>query len=372
MKIIDVTLSVLELPEKVRHWDLAPIPNLRRVQYTHRPLAGEAPLHQSFLRVLTDEGVEGIASGGTPETVEVLRPLVIGEDPLARERLYQKLQRGTRWLYQRPGWWGSFDNALWDIAGKIANLPIYRLVGEVRPSVPAYFTSGDKTLADYLADIEQARREWGIAAYKLHSYKGGKADIPILRAVRREVGPDYALLHDPVCSYTLREAIEVGHVMEELDFVWLEEPFYEQELRQLQELCAALTIPVMANETLMHDANLSAQWLLARGTDLLRGSAVFGTTNLLKLAHFAELYGANVEINALGGLFGLVHTHLECAIANTEFFEFFGDHYIEQAHECGLLNPPVPKDGRLAPPDGPGWGAEWDRTQFRKRTVAEY
>ena len=61
----------------------------------------------------------------------------------------------------------------------------------------------------------------GIGAYKFHTYKGGKADIPIFREVRDEVGPDYALINDPVCSY-LREAIEVGHVMEELDFVWLE------------------------------------------------------------------------------------------------------------------------------------------------------
>ena len=372
MKIADIKLAVLELPEPSRRWDLVPIPDLRRVQYTHRGLPGGAPLHQSFLRVLTDDGVEGIATGGTPEMVELLKPLVLGEDPLARERLYQKLQRGTRWLYQRPGWWGSFDNALWDIAGKVANLSVSQLIGQARSSIPAYFTSGDKPLADYLADIERARRDWGITAYKFHSYKGGKADIPILRAVRREVGPDYVLLHDPVCSYTLREAIEVGRVLEELEFVWLEEPFYEQELRQLQELCAALTIPVMANETLMHDANLSAQWLLAKGTDLLRGSAVFGTTNLLKLAHFAELYGTNVEINGMGGLFGLVHVHLECAIANTEFYEYMGDHYLEQARECGLLNPPVVRDGRLTPPDGPGWGAEWDWAQFRRRTVAEH
>ena len=52
----------------------------------------------------------------------------------------------------------------------------------------------------------------GIGAYKFHTYKGGKADIPIYRAVRDAVGPDYDLITDPVCSYDLREAIEVGHV----------------------------------------------------------------------------------------------------------------------------------------------------------------
>ena len=70
----------------------------------------------------------------------------------------------------------------------------------------------------YLEHIESGRK-CGIQAYKFHSYKGGKADIPIYREVRREVGPEFALITDPVCSYDLREAIQVGHVLEELDFV---------------------------------------------------------------------------------------------------------------------------------------------------------
>ena len=100
----------------------------------------------------------------------------------------------------------------------------------------------------YLRQIEVGR-EVGIQAYKFHSYKGGKADIPIYRTVRSEVGPDYALLTDPVCSYDLREAIEVGHLLEELDFVWLEEPMHEQKMDQYQELCRELTIPVVGTES---------------------------------------------------------------------------------------------------------------------------
>ncbi len=76
----------------------------------------------------------------------------------------------------------------------------------------------------------------GVKAYKFHTYKGGKADIPIFRKVRQAVGPDYVLINDPVCSYSLREAIEVGHVMEELDFLWLEEPMHEQKMNLYQAL----------------------------------------------------------------------------------------------------------------------------------------
>ena len=106
---------------------------------------------------------------------------------------------------------GLFDNCLWDILGKTAGLPVYALVGRVRPRLPAYLTGGDTDIEGYLRAIETGKG-MGIGAYKFHTYKGGKADIPIYRAVRDAVGPDYELITDPVCSYDLREALEVGRV----------------------------------------------------------------------------------------------------------------------------------------------------------------
>ncbi len=189
----------------------------------------------------------------------------------------QLLHKGTRWVYQKPGWFGDFDNCLWDILGKVADMPVCELIGKVRDHFPVYLTSGDAPLEEYLEVIEQGR-EYGVNAYKFHTYKGGKADISILRKVRETVGPDYLLLNDPVCSYDLREAIEVGRVMEELDFLWLEEPMHEYKQHSYQQLCRELTMPVMSNETLMGDIELSTQWLLAGATDLLRANARFGTT----------------------------------------------------------------------------------------------
>ena len=101
------------------------------------------------------------------------------------------------------------------------------------------------------------------------------------------------LINDPVCSYSLREAIEVGRVMEELGFLWLEEPFVEQELAPVPgAVRRAVTLPVMATEMLMHDVTLCAQWLSAGATDLVRVNARNGATGVIKLAHLAELHGA--------------------------------------------------------------------------------
>jgi len=163
--------------------------------------------------------------------------------------------------------------------------------------------------------------------------------------------------------------------MEELGFIWLEEPFHEQKLSDYQTLCRELTMPVMANEMLMHDSGLSTQWLIQGGTDRLRANARHGTTQVLKMAHFAEHYSANIEMNAQGGLMGLIHAHLGCCIDNTDYYEYFAmqaDGNRVEGELWGMLNGPLIVDGHIAPPDKPGWGAEWDEKKFRSRIVAEY
>ncbi|MBM3263082.1 MAG: hypothetical protein FJY97_06600 [candidate division Zixibacteria bacterium] len=372
MKITDIKLIILEDPEQPQgYFKLREVPGLRRIQYTHgsQMIPNDRYLRQSFLKVLTDDGVEGMCTTTmTPIQVEILRTQVLGENPLERERLYQMLHKGTRWVYQQAGWFGDFDNCLWDLFGKVTCLPVYDLIGRVRPRFPVYLTSGESPLEVYL-DVIDKGREYGVNAYKFHTYKGGKADISIFREVRRIVGPDYLLMNDPVCSYTLEEAIEVGHVMEELGFLWLEEPLHEQKERQYRRLCKALTMPVMGNETLMHDIGLSTQRLMSGATDLLRANARFGTSQVLKMAHFAEMYDTNIELNHEGGLFGLVHAHLGCCIDNTGFFEAGSDNLTGRGQCWGLLNPPPVVDGHLTPPDGPGWGAEWDWDRFNHMTV---
>jgi L-alanine-DL-glutamate epimerase-like enolase superfamily enzyme len=380
VKISDVSVTVVEHGQAGRVPRIVPAGSPRRLRYTHEWITGGKSGFESyelFLRVRTDDGIEGVCTCSSPELtprmVEILRATVIGMDPLWREEIYQRLHLGTRWVYQPPGWFGNFDNCLWDIAGKVAGLPVCRLLGQVRDRIPAYHTGddGDGTAEHYLAMLADVRERWGITAYKFHNYQGPVQNVPLFRRMRRELGDDYTLINDPVCSYSLREAIEVGKVMEELGFLWLEEPFREQELRQYQELCRELRIPVMATEMLMHDVNVCAQWLMAGATDLVRANARGGASALLKMAHFAELYGTNVELNGPGGLGGHVHVQLQCAIANTELYEHFA-RFAPLARESGIVNPPEVVDGHLAPSTLPGWGAEIDWDYLARRTVQTY
>jgi L-alanine-DL-glutamate epimerase-like enolase superfamily enzyme len=378
MRIVDVKVTVVELSGSESLLEIVPVPDPHRLRYTHRRREAPGRPHELFLRVLTDEGIEGVCTASSPgmprERLELLKAQVIGADPLRREELYQKLHLGTRWVYQTPGWFGNFDNCLWDIAGKVAGLPVCRLLGQVRDSIPAYHTGddGEGTAEHYLELFERVRRRWGITAYKFHNYQGAARHIPLFRRLRREAPEDLVLINDPVCTYSLREAIEVGQVMEELGFLWLEEPFVEQELAQYRRLCAELkTMPVMATEMLMHDVTLCAQWLIAGATDLVRANARNGATGVVKLAHLAELHGTTVEMNAGGGLGGHVHVQLQCALASTQYFEHFGSH-AARAKESGIANVPEVADGHLRPSTLPGWGAALDWDYIRARTVAEY
>ena len=328
------------------------------------------------MRVTTDEGIEGICdvqSYPTPmsETyLKQLRHLVVGENPLHRELLYQKLHTGTRWVYFLPGWAGAFDNCLWDIVGKAAGLPVHAIIGRVRDSAPVYLNIGGATKE--LAAEDAARAvDAGFPAVKDHFYHSVNENIQWLQAVREAVGPDIDAMHDPVAIYSFEQAVRIGRALEELDYRWLEEPLPERQLSKMKALCDALDIPVLAPETMMNDVDLSAQWLIAGATDLIRANARNGTTPVLKLAHLAELHGTGIELNGTGGLGGLVHAHLLVSVSNTTYYEYFGGEHERGCREYGMTNPVLPHKGRIAPPDGPGWGAEWDMDYFESNRAAE-
>ena len=238
MKITEVRLSIVEMPGLSSIGNLEPMPGMRRTRWLRTSGTSSSGFGQ-VMHVRTDEGIEGVivGEGGvwdmTKHTLEQLRVLVIGEDPLARERLYQKLHTGTRWVYQRPGWAGTFDNCLWDIAGKAANLPVHALIGRVRDRVPMYMNIRGATKEEAANDAAKAVEE-GFPAVKDHFYHPAQENIKWLRTVRDAVGPDTDIMHDPVGIYNFEEAVRVGRVLEELAYLWFEEPLPERQHKPAQ------------------------------------------------------------------------------------------------------------------------------------------
>lgn len=379
MKITNVTVHLVQAPGMSRLFDLVLLPGMRRDRWKHELVSAE-PGVMPVMRVETDEGIVGactVEAGSsadlTSASLEQLRHLVVGKDPLDRERLYQMLHTGSRWVYLPPGWFGSFDNCLWDILGKAAGLPVYSLIGRVRERAPVYMNIWGDTKEEAADDARKAVAE-GFSAIKDHFYHSVRENLQWFEVVRNAVGPDIEVMHDAVGIYTFEEALRVGRALQELDYRWFEEPLPDRQHNKLKALCDALDIPILGPEMMMNDVDLQAQWLISGAVDMVRANARHGTSAVLKLAHLAELHGANIELNSYGGLYGLVHAHLLASISNTGFYETFGEsrgHSERAATEIGLLNPLEIVDGHVTPPSGPGWGAEWDWDYFQKRIVGE-
>ncbi len=376
MKITQITLTILHLPGNTSLFSLEEQGIGLDRRWVPRS-QGRADEHIHLLRVQTDESIEGICTVGDARytqlrraELEQLRLLCLGENPFDRERLAEKLTAATRGMFSRPGWWGAFDNCLWDIVGKAAGLPVHALLGRARESAPAYYNNRSDGLEVMLEDTLHAV-ELGFPGVKDHFRRAAAENIVWQQAMRDAVGPGIALFHDAaLADYSYADALRVGRALEELDFRWLEEPLPDARQGELQRLAEALDIPVLACETLMNDSDLSARWLISGATDLLRANARHGTTNILKLAHLAELYGTTIELNGPGGLFGLVHAHLCVSLGNSSYYEYFpGGTRDEIGWQIGLLNPPLPERGFIRPPDTPGWGAQWDWAQLESCTV---
>ena len=136
------------------------------------------------------------------------------------------------------------DALLWDLAGLYAKLPVHKLLGGFRDRVPAYLTETGMPFADTLISAQRAKDE-GFKGFKDHSMLGVDTNLALAREIRNLVGDDLVLMHDPVQQYSVEEAIAVGRGLEELDYLWIEEPLQEFDLNGLKRLTDTIDLPVI-------------------------------------------------------------------------------------------------------------------------------
>lgn len=332
-----------------------------------------------LLTVRTTDGVEGHAFLGSASRgaqmdgeslIHYLKPLLMGQNPLERERLYGLMYRRARSTTLRAI--GACDIALWDIAGKIANLSIAQLIGQYRDKLPAYASSAVLATPEEYAEQAVEFRDAGWAAYKIHPPTRPDEDIAVCKAVRKAVGDEYRLMLDSTWAYNYPQALKVGKAIEALGFYWYEDPLDEEDMLNYPKLRQHLSIPLMATEYSPGGLYSYAPWLVMQATDYLRGDVAVkaGITGILKAAHLAEAFKMNYEIHHGGNsLNNVANLHVAMAIPNTEFFEVL---LPAGAQKYGL-NPDIEiVDGHVHGIDRPGLGADIDFELIKSKTVHRF
>ena len=250
MKITDVKSHVIQYPlvEKLGYSQM----------YFDRRTA-------HIVEVITDEGIHGFgeAFGGGHVALankviveQVIRPMILGKDPLDRERIWHYVYNFLRDHGQKGmpiQALSGVDIALWDIAGRFLNQPIYKLLGGAfRDSIPVYgygmmlreIPELEKSLAEESVRIVEA----GYGAIKMKIGLGPSRDLRLVTAVREAIGPDILLMVDANHAYTAREAIPLGREFERLAVYWFEEPVAPEDRQGYRDICNALDMAVAGGE----------------------------------------------------------------------------------------------------------------------------
>ncbi len=346
-----------------------------------------------FVVVRTDQGISGYGES-SPMNVraiaallnEALKPLVVGQNPLDRERLWEKMYFSTYKL----GVMGAqteaiagIDIALWDILGKVTGLSLSQLFGgRRRDRVRMYASIGGGAES---SPVEMARRaaravEEGHSMIKIRMDWGTirtDADPPhdwaVLSEVRRAVGDKIELGFDANNGFTVSTAIRLGRRFQnELGIIHYEEPVAQYDYAGIAQVVAALDVPVAAGE---HEYT---RWQFR---DLITQANIrIVQPDLVKCGGISEA----VRIAALASAYNrvLVPHQTQPAIgtaANLHFTACFAREDRAQEYDINpkravlnrVIHPPLEqKNGFLPVPDGPGLGIEVDEGELRKLRVA--
>ena len=354
-----------------------PVPEERR----HRTDLGTRVKNNAVLVFVdTDEGLTGLgASIGSPPVVKAiiehnLAPMLVGDDPMYSERLYEKMYNGTRWKpalergHAQPqrGRRGvtmeaisGLDIAIWDLKAQALGVPVYKALGAVRDSVRAYGSGG-------WAPGDEAEQEMGgyaakgFTAVKMrvvgHEGFSLKNTVRRVAAARRGIGPDVELMVDAHGSMDVSTAIRLARLLEEYDVAWFEEPVSPDDHPGLAEVRRSTIVPIASGESeftrfdfedlFEHRAIDIAQPDIARAG---------GFTELRRIAAMASARGIRLAPHAWSsGVLFAASIHLAMATPNCHILEV-SQGYMPMLYE--LFEEPFDiRDGAVHAPQKPGLG----------------
>lgn len=302
---------------------------------------------------------------------EQLKKLVLGRDALDIPAIWEDMAHAVRNL-GRPGIASSaisaVDIALWDLKARLLDLPLARLLGVVRPAVPAYGSGG---FTSYSRDQLQFQlRRWAEEGFSMVKMKVGRhpeQDLDRMAAAREAIGPNVRLFVDANGAFTLKKAVAFAWAALEYQVTWFEEPLPSTELEGLADIRRHGPPGIdIAGGEYGYEAAWFYHTLEAQAVDVLQAD-ITRCGGLSELQRVAGLCAAR-EIPLSTHTAPSLHTHPGCALAPIIHAEYFHDHaLIEQMFFDGA---PRPEEGCLRPDlSRPGFGLEFKRRDARKYLV---
>lgn len=309
--------------------------------------------------------------------VKSMSQMIIGRSPLDIEPIWLDVYNQYRDQGQRGPIHTALsgvDIALWDIAGKHFNAPIYQLMGGAyRTEIPVYATGGFrlegqdhkeacvKEMMQYVAD--------GFKAVKIKIGYGIKSDLETIKAVREAIGPDVAFMIDANHGYDAIDAIEIGRRATEFNIEWFEEPVVPEALTAYQKIRSSQPIPVAAGET-WHGRWAVSDALEKGCVDILQPDVcgIGGLSEARKIITLADTHHVRLVPHVWGTAVALaagLHFHAilppapPVHEARSPHLEF--DQTYNPFRQSIVSNPIKHNNGVVTVPNGPGLGIDIER-----------
>lgn len=307
-----------------------------------------------------------IGTGGS-SVVALLRdhllPKLLGRDADEIESIWFDLARSVNALRVGPVValsLAAIDTALWDLRAVKFGLPLHKLAGGAKKSIPVYSTEGGWLHLSKEALVEDALacKEAGFVGTKI---KVGKPtlheDIERLEAVREAVGPSWEILVDANQSFNVGEAIRRAKEYERLSIGWFEEPLPADDVVGHKRLAESTSIPIAVGESI-YSVTSFREYLHQNACSIVQVDVarIGGITPWLKTAHLAESYNVAVAPHFLMEL----HIALVCAAPSSTRLEYIPQ--LDRITKSGMRL----EKGQAFPSDVPGLGIEWDWAEISK------
>jgi L-alanine-DL-glutamate epimerase-like enolase superfamily enzyme len=322
--------------------------------------------HKAVIRMETDSGLFGSIEMGRGEAViDLVRRRFhefVGENPLLTERMWRLIWELDRIEEFHMRTLGMLDMLCWDVKSQHAKMPIYQLLGGDDRVVPAYASTVTWPTMDEYERYIKMSRDVGFKAFKLHAWGGPvKRDIELCKNLRKWVGPNADLMFDGSAGWDYVNALEFGKAIQDLGFLWYEEPMREFHLGSYTKLCEKLDIPILAAETSDGVHGNMATWIENKALDMTRVSTFYkgGFTGSMKVAHLSESHGMRAQVHGMGR----ENAQICAAISNNDYYEQLVMNE-EQIKSLDKLGPLSIVDGNLTVSDEPGIGYDFDFKQL--------